>query len=150
MKVGRISLVACGFHCIQKERTLLGLNHGKVRNARNFEANDLKYMLTAVDMAEYDFPGMLSENTGSASAINFLVHKYKECLEEHTECNLQQPSPIVYPSRLLDVGSLGDVYVSLRHTRNFVNAGPYFCLSHCKYHFGLGRDYNSTLAELFA
>ena len=105
-------------------------------------------MLSAIDMAEYTFPDLLSENTGSPSAIGFLARKYKECLETHIECGLQQSSPDFYPSRLLDVGALDDIYVSLRHMRDLVNVGPYFCLSHCTYYSSLGHQYVDTLTDL--
>jgi hypothetical protein len=91
-------------------------------------------LLTIADVAtKFQFPSLLSENTGSASALDFLISKYDNCIATHGDCVLQQTSPASYPSRLLDVGCLGDTHVSLRHTHQLITEGPYFCLSHCTY-----------------
>ncbi|PVH97419.1 HET-domain-containing protein [Periconia macrospinosa] len=66
------------------------------------------------DMAIFDFPRLLSTNTGSSSALDFLVRKYQECTNEHTACELLATQTFSYPSRLLDVGTMVDATVSLR------------------------------------
>ena len=53
-----------------------------------------------------------------------------ECCKEHTICRPWQSDELFYPSRVLDVGSLGDAYIRLRDTRTHSAEGPYFCLSH--------------------
>jgi hypothetical protein len=67
-----------------------------------------------------------SQNTGSASELDFLIRKYGKCIKNHNGCRLQQTSPASYPSKLTDVGSLGDAHVSLRHMRQVAAEGPNF------------------------
>lgn len=89
-------------------------------------------MLIIVEMEQFNFPDLLSTNTGSSSALQFLVHKYKECVGDHLSCENRNVSPSSYPSRLLDVGILDDEYVVLHDTNRSPVEGPYFCLSHCR------------------
>lgn len=84
-----------------------------------------------LDIIHYQFPRLLSGNTRSMSALDFLLSKYQECRDEHVGCRLQ-PSPMaIYPSRIIDIGKLEDNLIYLRDTQDLSNRGTYTCLSHC-------------------
>lgn len=74
---------------------------------------------------------LLSENTGSDSALGFLYAKYQQCQEEHIQCKPPASSTPWYPKRLLDVGESGDDIVRLYNTQSFSGSKAYFTLSHC-------------------
>ena len=82
-------------------------------------------------MAHHDFPSLLSNNTGSMSALDFLLSKYRECRDKHVGCRLQVASTAAYPSRLIDVGEREDALIFLRDTQDWSNQEIYICLSHC-------------------
>lgn len=76
-------------------------------------------------------PQNVSSNTRSNSAVEFLLDKYHECRAHHTQCNApKRPSPMVYPSRLLDVGTQDNSSITVRSTDTFCEE-EYACLSHC-------------------
>lgn len=82
-------------------------------------------------MDEYQILDVLSSNTRSGSAINFLLEKYHDCRANHAQCNTPKRSGSVkYPSRLLDVGTEEHDPVILRSTGMFRDE-EYVCLSHC-------------------
>lgn len=72
--------------------------------------------LIPVDTAAFEFPDLHSSNTGSSSALKFLVHKYGDSIKRHSECRKRSGSPVSYPSRLLHVGSLDDGHISVQAT----------------------------------
>jgi hypothetical protein len=82
-------------------------------------------------MSQHEFPSLLSSNTRSKSALDFLVSKYQECRDQHAGCKLQAGSTEIYPSRLIDVGESEDTLVFLREMQNWSNRDMYICLSHC-------------------
>lgn len=101
----------------------------------------IEYVLNIVGMNSYVYPDLLSDNTGSASAIQFLLRKYNECRDKHEQCRLWQSPTSSYPSRLIDVGIFADECIYLRDTGGFIDQGPYFCLSHC---WGKTQPYSLT------
>ena len=73
----------------------------------------------------------LSRSTGSESAINFLVQKYRDCRAKHQKCSPPRSlASVTYPSRLLDLGTGENGLVVLRETCILPNE-DYACLSHC-------------------
>jgi hypothetical protein len=102
------------------------------------------------DMATCPYPKLLADNTGASSSIEFLSQKYKECYEKHIQCRVWQSDVQFHPTRLIDVGALGDGHVRLRDMRSYGGQGPYFCLSHCwgkKQPFKLTKETFSALQE---
>lgn len=78
------------------------------------------------------FSTCLSHDTGSDSAIGFVLEKYKVCCENHTRCKpLKQLTTFNFPLRLLDVGTERDCAIVLRSTSSFRDE-EYVCLSHCR------------------
>ncbi|KAF1956882.1 HET-domain-containing protein, partial [Byssothecium circinans] len=59
------------------------------------------------------------------------MEKFHECCDTHSACGLPTSSPVLYPTRLIDVGKTDDEHIRLYDTHDFVYHGPYFCLSHC-------------------
>jgi len=101
-------------------------------------------------MVTCPYPKLLPESTGASSAIGFFLQKYKDCCKKHPQCRLQQSVTQFYPTRLVEVGELGDAYVRLRELRTYSAEGPYFCLSHCwgeKQPFKLTKETYSILQE---
>jgi hypothetical protein len=103
-----------------------------------------------LDDDDHQFPNLLSRNTGSMSALTFLLSKYQECHEKHVGCRLQLSPVAIYPSRIIDVGKSGDSLIYLRDTQDLSNRGLYTCLSHCwgqKQPFKLTKGTKSMLQD---
>lgn len=103
-----------------------------------------------VGMIDHQYPSLLSHNTRSASALSFLLSKYRECHDKHVGCGLQQSPAVFYPSKILDVGVSHHSPIYLLETRGSGNKGPYVCLSHCwglTIPFTLTKRTHSTLAN---
>lgn len=101
-----------------------------------------------LDMMHHRLPALPSRNTGSTSALGFLLKKYQECREKHLICRLPSSPAAIYPSRLIDVGHLEDNEIRLRDTKSLRDRGLYTCLSHCwgqKQPFKLTKETQATL-----
>lgn len=77
------------------------------------------------------FSSGLSLSSRSESTSNFLIKKYRHCLESHALCSPPRPlSHSIYPSRLLDIGFGQQSLVILCSTEK-LHSQDYVCLSHC-------------------
>ncbi|KAF2821373.1 HET-domain-containing protein [Ophiobolus disseminans] len=96
----------------------------------------------------HGFPNLLSRNTRSKSALDFLLGQYQECRDRHVGCRLQASTVTIHPSRLINVGESGDSNICVRDTQGLSGQGLYTCLSHCwgqKQPLRLTKDTKSSL-----
>lgn len=73
----------------------------------------------------------LSPNTGSEAALAFFASKARECLTQHSRCRMLTQDNKYLPTRLVDVGQLGDDTVRLRNRDAIPLGSLYVALSHC-------------------
>jgi hypothetical protein len=89
----------------------------------------------------------VSGDTGSATAVEWMVGRLKTCMTEHASCS-PQPEALL-PTRVLDIRGFKDA-VSLRQVRLVETNGetaPYACLSHCWGHAQIARTTRDTIAR---
>jgi hypothetical protein len=104
-------------------------------------------LIMPTDVSEHTILLELSPSTQSDSTINFLLEKYQDCRDNHTQCNVSgRQVSSGYPSRVLDVGSEEDSLIVLRSTEKF-RKEEYVCLSHC---WGDTRPFTLNVETQFA
>lgn len=84
----------------------------------------------SADMLSYRLQQALSSRTDSPPALEFFLHRYRECKDTHVGCRTQDPKGEYPPLRVIDVGESTSSFVHLRNTQGFTNA-LYTCLSYC-------------------
>jgi hypothetical protein len=99
-------------------------------------------------MTPCEVPDLLSQDTGSWAALAFLKDSLEECCRDHGNCTTLDAEIPYHPSRVIDVGLVGDDLVWLRDTSDWNIQEQYVCLSHCWGEFQPYTLTKETVSEL--
>jgi len=73
----------------------------------------------------------LSSDTRSPSALEFFAAKTRECKAHHSQCQALARETGYLPTRVIDVGDLGDDTIRLCDRHELAPGSSYAALSHC-------------------
>jgi len=113
-----------------------------------------RYSLLALSGVAVADRSLAANHTGSDDCIDFVLSQLGRCRDTHTECQMMQQSRQgshgFLPTRMIDVGHIGDPMICLVEANECAGQPPYIALSHC---WGKSRPVQltrSTVARLKA
>jgi hypothetical protein len=94
-----------------------------------------RYSLLAPSGVALAERSLASDHTGSDACIDFILSQLRQCRDTHTKCQSMRPSRQrtggFLPTRMIDIGRIGDSIVRLIETDDHAGETPYIALSHC-------------------